>query len=312
MNNLQIINQQIVLGKKFKVYGDFENPLFLAKDVAEWIDYGFDSKGNRDTNGMLRTIDEEEKSKNINPINNRVSWFLTEDGLYEVLMQSRKPMAKRFKKEVKKILKHLRKGELQINALDNAILKIFHEEDGLKRLEAAKTIEKISHKNGFDEGFHKGFEEGERVTYSKAEQEVLSKIINGTNRNRNLTQIAQELTDAWFNELEGRIISTSDISRWMEHRGFIVKIRFEKTHKGNVIFDKDGSVVYEKRVHSQPTEKFEKWISGKGYVTTGVTNDGRKKTINYQSDFVERMIQIESNKNDFIEFIRNYDKKLKF
>ena len=62
--------------------------LFLAKDVAEWIDYGFDSKGNRDTNGMLRTVEEEEKEKNINPINNRVSWFLTEDGLYEVLMQN--------------------------------------------------------------------------------------------------------------------------------------------------------------------------------------------------------------------------------
>ena len=53
--------------------------MVLAKDVAEWIEYGFDSKGNRDTNGMLRTIDEEEKEKNVNPINNRVSWFLTED-----------------------------------------------------------------------------------------------------------------------------------------------------------------------------------------------------------------------------------------
>ena len=108
MKELQIIDQQEVLGKDFKVYGDVENPLFLAKDVAEWIDYGFDSKGNRDTNGMLRTIDEEEKEKNINPINNRVSWFLTEDGLYEVLMQSRKPIAKQFKKEVKKILKQMR------------------------------------------------------------------------------------------------------------------------------------------------------------------------------------------------------------
>ena len=31
-------------------------------------------------------------------------WFLTEDGLYEVLMQSRKPIARQFKKEVKKTL----------------------------------------------------------------------------------------------------------------------------------------------------------------------------------------------------------------
>lgn len=30
-NELQIINQQEILGKDFKVYGDAENPLFLAK-----------------------------------------------------------------------------------------------------------------------------------------------------------------------------------------------------------------------------------------------------------------------------------------
>nr|WP_240516075.1 hypothetical protein [Bacillus toyonensis] len=28
------------------------------------------------------------------------SWFFTEDGIYEVLMQSRKPIAKQWKKEV--------------------------------------------------------------------------------------------------------------------------------------------------------------------------------------------------------------------
>lgn len=33
---------------------------------------------------------------------------MTEDGLYEVLMTSRKPIAKQFKKEVKKILKEIR------------------------------------------------------------------------------------------------------------------------------------------------------------------------------------------------------------
>lgn len=33
--NLEVIKQQQVLGKEFKIYGDFENPMFLAKDVAE-------------------------------------------------------------------------------------------------------------------------------------------------------------------------------------------------------------------------------------------------------------------------------------
>nr|EJQ71899.1 hypothetical protein IGC_05624 [Bacillus cereus HuA4-10] len=55
---------------------------------------------------MLSSIDEEEKAK-ISPkqslgllTSNNQYWFLTEDGLYEVLMQSRKPIAKQFKKKV--------------------------------------------------------------------------------------------------------------------------------------------------------------------------------------------------------------------
>jgi hypothetical protein len=31
--NLEVINSQEVLGKDFKIYGDYDNPLFLAKDV---------------------------------------------------------------------------------------------------------------------------------------------------------------------------------------------------------------------------------------------------------------------------------------
>ena len=36
---LQIINEQEVLGKHFTVYGTADEPLFLAKDVAEWIEH---------------------------------------------------------------------------------------------------------------------------------------------------------------------------------------------------------------------------------------------------------------------------------
>jgi len=39
MNNLQIMDQREVLGKEFKISGDFDNLLFLAKDVAGWIDH---------------------------------------------------------------------------------------------------------------------------------------------------------------------------------------------------------------------------------------------------------------------------------
>ena len=60
---------------------------------------------------MLRNIDNDEKVTNNVCTHGGVqkSWFLTEDGLYEVLMQSRKPIAKEFKKQVKKILNSIRK-----------------------------------------------------------------------------------------------------------------------------------------------------------------------------------------------------------
>lgn len=106
MNNkqLQIIEEREVLGKQLRIYGDFENPLFKADEVAKWIEHSNVSK-------MLESVDDNEKIKlEVGTLTNGYSaWFLTEDGLYEVLMQSRKPIAKKFKKKVKEILKDVRK-----------------------------------------------------------------------------------------------------------------------------------------------------------------------------------------------------------
>ena len=100
---IKVIDEREVLGIHFRVYGDIENPLFLAKDVAEWIEHS-------NPRMMLQKIDEDEKVvNNVYTLGgNQEAWFLNEDGLYEVLMQSRKPIAKQFKKEVKKILKQIR------------------------------------------------------------------------------------------------------------------------------------------------------------------------------------------------------------
>ena len=108
---LVVFDERTILGKEFKMYGDIENPLFLAKDVANWIEHSNPSK-------MLNTVDEDEKVTMVCDVTNSYSTsksrntqqmlFLTEDGLYEVLMQSRKPIAKQFKKEVKRLLKQMR------------------------------------------------------------------------------------------------------------------------------------------------------------------------------------------------------------
>lgn len=104
MNEIKVINKSILLGKEIDVYGSVDEPLFLAKDVAEWI-------GHSDVSMMVKNVDEDEKvTNNVCTLGgSQNAWFLTEDGLYEVLMQSRKPIAKQFKKGVKEILKTIRK-----------------------------------------------------------------------------------------------------------------------------------------------------------------------------------------------------------
>lgn len=110
MNEIQVLQKTTLLGKELTVYGSAENPLFLAKDVAEWIEYAKTSQDKYDVSRMVGTVDEDEKLVRTIFVSgqNRQVWMLTENGLYEVLMQSRKPIAKQFKKGVKAILKEIR------------------------------------------------------------------------------------------------------------------------------------------------------------------------------------------------------------
>lgn len=124
---MEVLTQQKVLGKAFNIYGDFEVPLFLAKDVAEWIGYSRASV-------LLKSIDDDEKLMQtiLASGQKRDMWFLTEQGLYEVLMQSRKPIAKKFKKEIKRILKSIRKHGSYLT--NEKAYQITHDESALADL----------------------------------------------------------------------------------------------------------------------------------------------------------------------------------
>lgn len=118
MNEIKLLNEQEVLGKHFKVYGNAENPLFMAKDVAEWIELS-------NVTDMVSRVDEDEVTKlNLGGLQGECN-FLTEDGLYEVLMQSRKPIAKQFKKRVKEILKTIRKSGGYVNNAEKMVNTYF-------------------------------------------------------------------------------------------------------------------------------------------------------------------------------------------
>lgn len=53
-NVLTVVEQREILGKDFRIYGSMESPMFLAKDVADWIEYSNPSV-------MLKTVDDDEK-----------------------------------------------------------------------------------------------------------------------------------------------------------------------------------------------------------------------------------------------------------
>ena len=150
---IQVLKQTELLGHQFTVYGTAENPMFLAREIAECIDYDKTS-----LNKLVASVDDDEKGRNIIPTpgGNQQVWFLTEGGLYEVLMQSRKPIAKQFKKGVKQILHEVRTTggyistkqedtpeEIMPRALTIAQATLAKREERLKQLEVENAQKQI-------------------------------------------------------------------------------------------------------------------------------------------------------------------------
>lgn len=102
-NYIEPLKNTELLGQQFTIYGSVNEPLFKANDVAKMIQH-------TNVSAMMCTVDDDEKGINTiyTPGGNQEVWMLTESGLYEVLMQSRKPIAKQFKKGVKTILHEIR------------------------------------------------------------------------------------------------------------------------------------------------------------------------------------------------------------
>jgi len=96
-----VLKRTELLGQQFEVYGTPQEPLFKAKDVATLL-------GLTNQRDFVKRVDDDELRKLNLPGQSGETWMLTENGLYEVLMQSRKPIAKSFKKGVKAILKEIR------------------------------------------------------------------------------------------------------------------------------------------------------------------------------------------------------------
>lgn len=98
---ISITHRQTMFDKEVDVWGPFENPYFRASDIAKWLE-------TKNTTSMVSKIDPDEVIKfNLGSLSGE-TLFLTEDGLYDVLMLSRKPIARQFKKGIKNMLHEIR------------------------------------------------------------------------------------------------------------------------------------------------------------------------------------------------------------
>lgn len=86
-----------------EIYGTHEEPLFKAKDIGDLL-------GIKKIRKTIENLDEQCKILKGAPSGGGLQeqWFLTEDGLYEILFISKKPIAKEFKKWVRHIIKDIR------------------------------------------------------------------------------------------------------------------------------------------------------------------------------------------------------------
>lgn len=113
-NNLAVVGTISFDNRLLNVYTSLDNPLFRATDIASMIDY---SDGN--SWKMLQMCEEDEKL-NLPMVvagQARQVAFVTENGLYNILSQSRKPIARKWRRVIHNELIRMRK-EKEMNVVE--------------------------------------------------------------------------------------------------------------------------------------------------------------------------------------------------
>ena len=132
-------------GLNIQVYGTYEEPLFKAKDIGDLL-------GIKDIRTTLRDFDKDEW--HTMPVTDSLGRqqetnMLKEQGLYKILMISRKPIAKQFQKWVFNIIKEIRlKGKYDLEEKlkeHQQLLQVTQQELVRYKEKTYEEIEKTGH-----------------------------------------------------------------------------------------------------------------------------------------------------------------------
>lgn len=107
MNDIKQVGTVKFDNRLLDVYDSLDKPLFRASDIADILEYGIGNTWN-----MLELCEADEKLKLPVVVSGqrRQSNFVTERGLYNILEQSRKPIARKWRRIINDELINLRKS----------------------------------------------------------------------------------------------------------------------------------------------------------------------------------------------------------
>lgn len=92
MNNIEIFRNEQFGEVRTTIINN--EPWFVGKDVAEILGYTNPSKA------LIDHVDDEDKLNNesLSSLGQRGGWFINESGLYSLILTSKMPQAKLFKR----------------------------------------------------------------------------------------------------------------------------------------------------------------------------------------------------------------------
>ncbi|MGL6132304.1 MAG: BRO family protein [Fusobacteriaceae bacterium] len=105
-----------ILGMELTVFNDELNPMFLAKEIADILNI-------ENVSDMISRLDSTERSR-LKLGRQGETNLLTEFGVYEILMTSRKKAAKDFRKGFKEFLKAYRLNAVKVVKMESEELRV--------------------------------------------------------------------------------------------------------------------------------------------------------------------------------------------
>ena len=211
MDNIQIFKNESF--GEVRVAGTSEEPLFCLADVCKVLELGNPSQVKTRLCGEVITNEVIPDSLG----RQQEMIFINEDGLYDVILDSRKPQAKTFRKWVtSEILPSIRKHG--IYATDNVIDQILNNPDfGIELLTKLKE---------------------ERSARIEAEKQVA--VLTHVNKTYTCTEVAKELGLKSAIELNNRLkelgVQYKVNQTWVPYTKYATLGWFDIKHNGHIIY----------------------------------------------------------------------------